>query len=85
MTEKVVGRGCDRPMEVCMGMGPLAELSIRSGRMRRVDLKEALAIKAEAEASGLVSWIDNQDPKIGGDILFLLRMLLSFYEKDNRV
>lgn len=66
ITEEVVGRGCDRPKEVCMAMGPIAEGSIRSGRMRRIDLKEALEIKAQADASGLVSWMDCQDPKIGG-------------------
>ncbi|MBN1663498.1 MAG: 4Fe-4S binding protein [Deltaproteobacteria bacterium] len=66
MTEEIVGRGCDRPKEVCMAMGPFAEASIRSGRLRRIELKEALEIKAEAEASGLVSWMDCQDPKIGG-------------------
>jgi electron transport complex protein RnfB len=66
MTEKVVGRGCERPMEVCMSMGPMAEAAIQSGRLRRIEMKEALEIKAEAEASGLVSWISNQDPKIGG-------------------
>jgi ferredoxin len=29
-------------------------------------MKDALEIKAEAEASGLVSWIENQDPRLGG-------------------
>lgn len=66
MTEKIVDRGCGRPMEVCMSMGPMAEAAIRSGRIRRIEMKEALEIKAEAEASGLVSWISNQDPKLGG-------------------
>ncbi|MBN1382242.1 MAG: 4Fe-4S binding protein, partial [Deltaproteobacteria bacterium] len=66
ITEEVIGRGCGRPKEVCMAMGPFAEASIRAGRLRRIELKEALEIKAEAEASGLVSWMDCQDPKIGG-------------------
>lgn len=66
MTEMVVGRGCGRPMEVCMSMGPMAEAAIRSGRIRRIEMKEALDIKAEAEASGLVTWITNEDPRLGG-------------------
>ena len=66
MTEKVVGRGCERPMEVCMSMGPMAEAAIRSGRIRRIEMKEALEIKAEAEANGLVTWITAQDPQTGG-------------------
>jgi electron transport complex protein RnfB len=66
ITEEVIGRSCGRPKEVCMAMGPVAEKSIRAGRLRRIDLKEALAIKAEAEASGLVTWMDCQDPKNGG-------------------
>jgi hypothetical protein len=32
--------------------------------MRRIERKEALEIKAEA--NGLVSWIEARDPKLGG-------------------
>jgi Pyruvate/2-oxoacid:ferredoxin oxidoreductase delta subunit len=66
ITENVVGRGCGKPLEVCMSLGPIAEMSIKGGRSRRITMKDALEIKAEAEASGLVTWIDASDPKIGG-------------------
>lgn len=66
ISEKVVGRGCGKPMDVCLTMGPLAELTLQAGRARRITLKDALEIKAEAEASGLVTWIESQDPRMGG-------------------
>lgn len=62
MTMDIVEQGCDRPMEVCTIMGPLAEQSIKDGRSRRVEMKELLEIKAQAEASGLVTWTMNVDP-----------------------
>ncbi len=65
--EDAVGRNCGRPMEVCSAMGPLAERSIQFGRSRRVELKELLDIKAEAEASGLVTWTTNVDPEKGSN------------------
>lgn len=66
ITEKVVERGCGKPMEVCIALGPIAEMSIRGGRSRRITMKDALEIKAEAEANGLVTWIDASDPAVGG-------------------
>lgn len=66
IAEKVVGRGCGKPMEVCMTFGPIADMSIKAGRSRRITMKDGLEIKAEAEASGLVTWIDACDPSIGG-------------------
>ncbi len=66
IAEEVVGRGCGKPKEVCIGMGPGAARLIQKGRMRRIEMKEALDIKAEAEAQGLVSWIEARDPKYGG-------------------
>ena len=66
MLAKVVGRGCGKPMENCISLGPIAEMSIRGGRSRQIAMKDALEIKAEAEANGLVTWIDASDPKVGG-------------------
>jgi electron transport complex protein RnfB len=57
MAEKIVGRGCDRPMENCVGFGNVAEFFIRNGRMRQVTKKDVLEIKAEAEASGLATFV----------------------------
>ncbi|MCP4757676.1 MAG: hypothetical protein GY866_43010 [Proteobacteria bacterium] len=53
---EVLGDNCGRPMENCIAMGPLAVREIEAGDMRRINVKEAMEIKAEAEASGLVSW-----------------------------
>ena len=61
---EVLGDNCGRPMEVCVAMGPLALREIEAGDMRRINVKEAMEIKAEAEASGLVSW--TWDTEVGG-------------------
>jgi Pyruvate/2-oxoacid:ferredoxin oxidoreductase delta subunit len=66
IVEEMVGRGCGRPKDVCMALGISADHLIQSGRFRRIEMKEALEIKAEAEASGLVTWITSLDPKLGG-------------------
>jgi electron transport complex protein RnfB len=66
LTQEVMGRGCGKPREVCLGVGPLAEMFIHRNEARRIDMKEALEIKAEAEASGLVTWIVDNDPRFGG-------------------
>jgi len=57
MTEEIVGRGCGRSLENCVGFGDAAEFLIRNGKMRRVEKKDVLEIKAEAEAAGLASFI----------------------------
>jgi Pyruvate/2-oxoacid:ferredoxin oxidoreductase delta subunit len=57
MAQEIVGRGCGRSMENCVGFGDVAELLIRHGRMRRVEKKDVLEIKAEAEAAGLATWM----------------------------
>ena len=55
----LVGKGCNRPLENCLAIGPLSRFFIDNGRMRQVDRDEALAIKREAEESGLVTWMGN--------------------------
>ncbi len=59
----LVEKGCGRPLENCVVMGPGARKFIERGLMRKSDAREVLAIKREAEASGCVSWINND---IGG-------------------
>ena len=59
----LVGKGCGRPLENCVVMGPNASRFIERGRMRRTDAQEVLALKREAEESGCVSWINND---VGG-------------------
>ncbi len=61
MTEGIVGRGCERSMENCVAFGEGAEYVIKSGRMRQVTKQEVLAVKAEAEANGLVTFIAEAD------------------------
>ena len=56
MGAEIIGQYCGRPMENCVTMGPLALRESAAGHMRKITLKDALEIKAEAEASGLVSW-----------------------------
>ena len=58
----LVGKGCQRPLENCLAMGPLSQHFIDSGSMRRIDLEEAVGIKQEAESAGLVSWMCNVKP-----------------------
>ncbi|OGP50857.1 MAG: hypothetical protein A2Y79_14265 [Deltaproteobacteria bacterium RBG_13_43_22] len=55
MGAEIIGQYCGRPMENCITMGPLALRESEAGHMRRITLKDALEIKTEAEASGLVS------------------------------
>jgi electron transport complex protein RnfB len=57
MTEQIVGRGCDRPLETCVGFGSAAELLVRHGKMRPAEKKEILEIKAAAAAAGLASFV----------------------------
>jgi electron transport complex protein RnfB len=65
LVENLIERDCGRPMEVCMAIGQRAEPHIKSGRFRPIERKEALEIKALAEASGLVSWFSTRDPEEG--------------------
>ncbi|ABW68051.1 4Fe-4S dicluster domain-containing protein [Desulfosudis oleivorans] len=61
LTEKMVDRECGRPMENCSVFGNAARVVINAGMMRQVEKQELLDIKAKAEASGLVSWMFNED------------------------
>ena len=55
----LVGKGCGKPTDTCLTMGPAAEFMMERGLMRRVDRAEALAIKRNAEESGCVTWMMN--------------------------
>lgn len=57
MTMELVGKGCGKPMEACVTMGPTAIRFIERGLMRRSDKKEILEIKRHAEEEGCVSWM----------------------------
>jgi len=51
----VLGRGCDKPLESCLGFGSVAAGITRSGRGRAISREEALGILHRAEESGLVA------------------------------
>jgi Pyruvate/2-oxoacid:ferredoxin oxidoreductase delta subunit len=59
LTEEVVGRGCGKPMETCVGWGDVADHLVHKGRMRRVSKQDVLEIKAEAEAAGLATFVSD--------------------------
>lgn len=62
--EKVlIGNGCGKPMDVCSGMGKLADIAIAQGLARRVSKEEFLEAKMRAAEAGLVNMVDNlEDP-----------------------
>ena len=57
MAEKIVGRGCDRPLENCVVTGGVAEFLVHRGKMRQVEKTEVLEIKDEAASAGLASFV----------------------------
>ncbi len=61
MTEQIIERGCAQPLENCVAFGDGTEYLIRTGRMRRVEKKDVLEIKAEAEAGGLATFVAEID------------------------
>ncbi len=51
---RLLGKGCDHPMETCMSFGAAAEYYIENGIGREVTADEAVEILREADRSGLV-------------------------------
>lgn len=68
LTMDLKGEACGKPLETCVMMGALAEQMISKDRMRRIDRHEALDIKSNAEAHGLVTWVGNVDAIAGSNI-----------------
>lgn len=56
---KLVGKGCDRPMESCLSLGSAAHSITRSGRGWAITREEALEILRHADDSGLVLQASN--------------------------
>jgi ferredoxin len=52
--QKLVGKGCDRPVENCLVFAPVEGVFAGSETTRAITKEEALAILAEAEEAGLV-------------------------------
>jgi Pyruvate/2-oxoacid:ferredoxin oxidoreductase delta subunit len=65
MSANVVGKVCDKPLEVCAVMGDWAERGIQQGWLRSVSKAALLDIKREAESHGLVTWIMNIESTTG--------------------
>ncbi|MCJ7744714.1 MAG: 4Fe-4S binding protein [Actinobacteria bacterium] len=51
---RLVGDGCDHPMETCLSFGVAAEYYIENGIGREITAGEAVAILEEADEAGLV-------------------------------
>ncbi len=52
--KRLLGGGCDKPLETCLTFGDSADFYERLGVGRAIDREEALAILARAEEAGLV-------------------------------
>ena len=52
--QKLVGKGCDRPVENCLVFAPVAGVFNNSETTRAISKEEALQVLREAEDSGLV-------------------------------
>ena len=52
--QKLLGKGCDRPLESCIAFGPVAGMFDAVPAMRPLSKDEALKILREAEDAGLV-------------------------------
>jgi Pyruvate/2-oxoacid:ferredoxin oxidoreductase delta subunit len=50
----LLGEGCDKPLEVCMGLGATAGHYVQTGMGRSITLDEALEVLKQAEEAGLV-------------------------------
>ncbi len=55
----LLGKGCDKPRDVCSAMGWLADFVIEKGLARRVSKQEYLDAKTRAAEAGLVNLTDN--------------------------
>jgi len=50
----LVGKGCDKPLEVCFSFGSHAEYYVKKGMARYIDQEEALKILSACDEAGLV-------------------------------
>ena len=52
---KIMGKGCDKPIETCFMFGSMARFYIENNLGRRVDVEEAVGILRKAQDAGLVT------------------------------
>jgi len=57
--QKLVGKGCDAPMEACLSLAPVEGIFGGSKVDRVIDKREALALLNEAAEAGLVHTVGN--------------------------
>jgi Pyruvate/2-oxoacid:ferredoxin oxidoreductase delta subunit len=62
---RLVGEGCDQPLQTCLVFNKGAETLIQHGTARRIALEEALEIVRRSEELGLVHNVDNAEGEIG--------------------
>lgn len=53
--KKIIGKGCDKPMETCLMFGSMAEYYIENNLGRKISADEAIAIVTEAQKHGMVT------------------------------
>lgn len=53
--KKIVGKGCDKPMETCLMFGSMAEYYIDNNLGRKISADEAIAIVKNAQKHGMVT------------------------------
>jgi len=53
--KKIMGKGCDKPIEACFMFGSMARFYIENNLGRQVDFEEAIEILRKAQDAGLVT------------------------------
>lgn len=53
--KKMIGKGCDKPMETCLMFGSMAEYYIDNNLGRKISADEAIAIVKNAQKHGMVT------------------------------
>ncbi len=56
---RLLGKGCDAPLDVCMIFGSFAEFAVEQGWAKKMDLAGMLEALERAEEAGLVHVVDN--------------------------
>ena len=65
---ELAGRGCGKPTENCVGIGPLAQPLIDRGFMRKASKEEVLEAKKNAEQHACITWMMNSASAKEGNI-----------------
>ena len=63
-TKRIIGEGCEHPLETCFYFNELAQIKLGTGLARRVDYQEAMCILRDCEEDGLVHNVSNCEGQI---------------------